>query len=192
MSTAPHGPWIPEGIEEFGEPGTFNRGYAAWLAGQPERDAEIARNAAENTARITAEIARTESRKAMTDFIITPLHIDALDGVDGEAPIPPRWKSLKWTKAAAKFGNLREKPAFFKISDGPGWWVLDDISRGAVGDDIACGSGWNLTSQESLERVKLLFRILGVDDRLTIRENPEWATPYDPNRAQAGVRAGRR
>jgi hypothetical protein len=128
------------------------------------------------------------------ELTLTPVSIDRLEGIGhNEEPIAPRWKSLKWTKEAAKrVSPDRPQPAYYKITDGPGWWVLDDISRGAVGDDIAAGSGWCHTSQESLERLKLLFRVLGVDDRLVIRENPEWATPLDPKHAQAGVRAGRK
>lgn len=129
----------------------------------------------------------------MTELTLTPITIDRLDGIGfNQEPIAPRWKSLKWTKSIEKkYGHLKDQPALFKITDGAGWWTLDDISRGAVGDDIAQGSGWSLTTQESLERLKLLFRVLGVDDRLVIKENPEWATPYDPKHAQAGVRAGR-
>ena len=127
----------------------------------------------------------------MSNLTLNPISIDTLEGIGhAQEPIAPRWKSLKWTKEAERsISDTRPQPAFYKITEGENWWLLDDISRGAVGDDYAGGSGWCHTSQASLERLKLLFRILGVDDRLVIRENPEWATPHDPKHAQAGVRA---
>jgi hypothetical protein len=127
-------------------------------------------------------------------MILHATYTDALEGIghSNPAPLPPRWKARKWTQAAAKYiSEKRPRPAFYKITEGADTWVLDDVARGAVGDDLACCQYGTLTSQESLERLKLLFRLLGIDDRLEIRENPEWATPYKSSNALAGVRAGR-
>lgn len=126
------------------------------------------------------------------ELTLTPLLIDRLEGYGtrGERieAKPPRWKEYKWTKESEKWCRDGEERAFYRVTEGTDWWKLDDLARGAVGGDLAAGSGWIHTTQESLERLKLLFRILQVDDRLEIRENPEWAVPYDENNAQAGVR----
>lgn len=129
------------------------------------------------------------------ELTLTPLFIDALEcyGPGGAriAPKPPRWKEYKWTKEAESWCREGEQKAFYRVSEGENWWKLDDLARGAVGGDLAAGSGWLHTTQDSLERLKLLFRILQVDDRLEIRENPKWAIQYDEHNAQAGVRGVR-
>jgi hypothetical protein len=48
--SAPTGPWLPEGTEEFGPPGSFNKAFQEWMDGQPARDAELARIIAANDA----------------------------------------------------------------------------------------------------------------------------------------------
>lgn len=131
----------------------------------------------------------------MSKVVLYPVSIDTLEdfGFQSEGELPPRWKEYKWNEASAKRSrDLKKQLAFYRITKGSDWSLLDDLARGAVGDDVAYGSGWSWTTQASLERLKLLFRMLRLDNRLELRENPEWTTPYDPREAKAGVRAARK
>jgi hypothetical protein len=126
------------------------------------------------------------------------LNIHTIDELEGIGPGPahePKWKTVAWEKGplskkkarnVAKIGS-----ALFKIEnkqDGD-WWSVDDMARAASGDGFAHWStgGWTETTQEGLERIKLLFRILGVDDKLTICENPEWAPELKPRDLEASL-----
>lgn len=98
--------------------------------------------------------------------------------------MPPRWKTYAWTKPVAsrakrEFEKTGEKQAFYRVTRGENWWIIDDLARTIIGKNFAYGM-WAHTTQEDLERLKLAFRMLGLDDRLQLRENPEWAFPYNP------------
>lgn len=119
---------------------------------------------------------------------LTPVSIDELEDYQRCGERPPRWKNYKWTDADSRYAEREDKKmAFFRVTKGEHWWLIDDLARGSVGE--ASYGTWVHTTQDSLERLKLMFRMLRLDDRLQIKENPEWATEYSKREATAGIRA---
>jgi hypothetical protein len=128
----------------------------------------------------------------MTD-ILKPTPIYILDGEGQREPVAPKWTVKPWPKSYDKYYRNFESPALFKLDDSleyNDFDILNDLLFGALGDDVAFGT-WAITTQEGLERLKLLFRVLGVDEYLTICEHPDRAIPFEPKHTKAGIRAKR-
>lgn len=106
--------------------------------------------------------------------------IDTIDGIGSGSPLAPRWKVVEWgvgntTLPKAVFKTMGEGQALYRLKDNDYWWYLDDIAKVVSGEgSILFTNRWMITTSEGLERIKALFRILGVDLWLSICENPEW------------------
>lgn len=117
---------------------------------------------------------------APIDVQITVL--DTLQGNTNAPRIAPRWKRYEWGKATTMhtgtgaWKHVTPGTGFYKIKEKGNdiWWTMDDVSRVVGGEGYTSHqNSWRGTSQESLERIKLMFRMLGWDEHLQLCENPE-------------------
>lgn len=122
---------------------------------------------------------------------IEAISVDELEGAffGVQTPIEPRWRVRKYTQEISKMSkDSGYLVAAFKIDQGPRWSLMDDLSHAATGERNAYGSGgWVYTDQAGLERVKLLFMMLRLDDKLSIREDPRYAYEWIPTQVKRGV-----
>lgn len=131
----------------------------------------------------------------MSEMIIKPIYIDRLEGRGfKEEAIPPKWTDRAWTAECDKISKDKGQYGFFKFSkNAEHVSELYDLVYGSIGDEcVYCyPGGWNGTSQAGLERLKVLFRVLQLDEYLELRENPLWATVPEERDVLAGVRVDR-
>ncbi|MFF5793696.1 hypothetical protein ACFY5D_16745 [Paeniglutamicibacter sp. NPDC012692] len=113
--------------------------------------------------------------------------LDKLEGVGSGEPIASAWTTYEWQEALGLKGNksfwreLEPGLGLYRIDKGKqldGWWTMDNIIRVLNGGQPGFGGSasrhWNRLDHKVLQQAKALFRMMGLDHRLELCENPDY------------------
>lgn len=116
--------------------------------------------------------------ESITDRKKHPFDVLYLEPIkDGR--VAPRYQKRQLTDEQSQtIKDLAEgrETAFFKVADRAAsnysWWWMDDLARAIVGDGFISHnfSGWNFTTVEAINRLKVVFTMLGIENELLVAE----------------------
>lgn len=115
--------------------------------------------------------------------------VSSLDRLEGLGigvlgPVIPRWNVFAWSEAEKLIGVksmhwLVPGKSLYRIDQGEhldGWWVMLDFIRiwnGGTVDAWDLRDGWGVIDHRTLQIAKASFRMMGLDHRLDLCENPD-------------------
>lgn len=116
--------------------------------------------------------------------------LDQLEGVGLGEAVAPQWKVYDWGRARGLAGVKGIWKMMDRLVDagGPvgliriddefsGWWKMMDVKRVCNDGEGSTGSGlmkgWDVIGHQSLQRVKAMYRMMGVDRYVELCENPD-------------------